>query len=184
MPRSWTHSFFAVCLALAACGDDDDVAQPEVDATVPDAAIADAAVPDAAVPDAAVPDAAIADAAVADAAVPDAAVADAAVADAAVADAGAISVELSAVEFEFTPNEITVAPGQTLTVTLRNEGVTDHNLEFDIGDEEFTLENDVAPGEEDQLTFTVPNEPGEFVFYCPIGDHRQLGMTGTLFVTE
>ena len=31
------------------------------------------------------------------------------------------------------------------------------------------------------ITF-VPLEPGEYVFYCTIGSHRQLGMEGRLIV--
>lgn len=97
---------------------------------------------------------------------------------------GGTTVEVVATDFEFTPNRITVAPGENLTVLLRNEGDDPHNIEFEIGEREYELEEDLAPGEEGQLTFTVPNDTGEFEFYCPVGNHRELGMTGTLTIEE
>lgn len=93
-------------------------------------------------------------------------------------------IEVVAREFEFEPDEITATAGETLVIVLMNEGTVDHNIEFEIGDEEFTLDDNVDPDDTAELTFEVPDEPGDHVFYCPIGDHRELGMEGTFTVEE
>jgi uncharacterized cupredoxin-like copper-binding protein len=38
----------------------------------------------------------------------------------------------------------------------------------------------IQPGQKTELT--VDLEPGEYTFYCPVGNHEQAGMTGTLTV--
>lgn len=40
----------------------------------------------------------------------------------------------------------------------------------------------IAPGETDEVTFTAP-APGEYAYFCSVGDHRARGMEGTLTVT-
>ena len=39
----------------------------------------------------------------------------------------------------------------------------------------------IPPGE--STTFTVDLEPGEYVFYCSVGNHRAMGMEVTVTVT-
>jgi plastocyanin len=91
-------------------------------------------------------------------------------------------IEVVAREFEFDPDEITASAGETLVIVLMNEGTVDHNIEVEIGDEEFTLDDNVEPDDSAELTFEVPDEPGDHVFYCPIDDHRALGMEGTFTI--
>jgi plastocyanin len=38
----------------------------------------------------------------------------------------------------------------------------------------------IDPGQKTELT--VDLEPGEYTYYCPVGNHEQAGMTGTLTV--
>lgn len=154
-------------LSFVSCDDDDDedTTQEESPATVGDAG-ADAG-----------RDAGRLDAAAGDA--------GAGEGGAAAGDAGeARRVEISAEEFEFTPDRIEAAPGQTLTVVLQNDGTVEHNIEFDLGDREPSLDSNVEPGETDTLTFTVPDQEGDYEFHCPVTGHRALGMTGTLVVTS
>ncbi len=40
----------------------------------------------------------------------------------------------------------------------------------------------VQPGESTDVTFQLPLEPGDYTFYCSIGDHRDRGMEGVLHV--
>ncbi|MEX0647040.1 MAG: plastocyanin/azurin family copper-binding protein [Balneolaceae bacterium] len=41
----------------------------------------------------------------------------------------------------------------------------------------------LGDGESDTITFTVPDEPGEYVFVCSFPGHFQGGMVGTLIVS-
>ena len=41
----------------------------------------------------------------------------------------------------------------------------------------------IKGGETDVLGFAAPAEPGEYVFYCSVGNHRSRGMEGKLIVT-
>jgi len=91
-------------------------------------------------------------------------------------------IEVVATEFMFEPDTITAAPGDTLIITLRNDGNDDHNIEFELPDDDYAIDEDVPPGESAELTVPVPDAAGDYVFYCPIAGHRQLGMEGTLTV--
>jgi plastocyanin len=75
------------------------------------------------------------------------------------------------------PGELS-APAGSVTITLVNESSTPHAVEVEgNGVEE---ESETITGGETQLT--VDLEAGEYVFYCPVGQHRQNGMEGTLTV--
>jgi plastocyanin len=75
------------------------------------------------------------------------------------------------------PSELS-APAGSVTITLVNESSTPHAVEVEgMGVEE---ESETVTGGETQLT--VDLEAGEYVFYCPVGQHRQNGMEGTLTV--
>jgi glucose/arabinose dehydrogenase len=91
-------------------------------------------------------------------------------------------VTLVATEYAFSPNEITAEPGERIRVIVQNDGTMDHSIELELPDGEVELEDPVPAGESGSLTLDVPDESGEFVFYCPLENHRELGMTGTLRV--
>jgi uncharacterized cupredoxin-like copper-binding protein len=96
--------------------------------------------------------------------------------------AGERRITLVATEFMFTPDSITASPGETLIVTMRNDGAVAHRLEFDLPGSNVEIEADVNPGESADLTVPVPDSTGDFAFFCPIDGHRALGMEGTLTV--
>jgi len=88
-------------------------------------------------------------------------------------------VSVVGTEFRFTPSSIRVRAGET-TFRLRNEGAAPHALEVEgQGIEEETRV--IQGGQTAELT--VDLEPGEYVIYCPVGNHRQMGMEGTLNVS-
>ena len=89
------------------------------------------------------------------------------------------AVELVATDFKFDPSTVDVdAAGQT-TFRLTNDGGTGHALEIEgQGIEEET--DEIGPGESAEVT--VDLKPGQYEFYCPVGNHRSLGMEGTLVV--
>lgn len=91
-------------------------------------------------------------------------------------------IEVEARDFQYNPSQIRAQAGEPLSIRLINNGETEHNIEFELpaGDEK--LEENLQPGERGTLEFTAPEEPGTYTIYCPVGDHRERGMTGELIV--
>lgn len=89
------------------------------------------------------------------------------------------SIELTATEFAFDPSSVRVDEAGETAFTLVNDGQVAHALEIEgHGVEEET--DTIDGGETTKLT--VDLEPGEYEFYCPVGNHRERGMEGTLRV--
>jgi plastocyanin len=91
------------------------------------------------------------------------------------------TVEMSLRDFELDPADPEVDEAGVIEFTLTNEGQTPHNLEVETPQGEFELEEDLQAGENGTLRAEV-SEPGEYVIYCPVDNHRELGMEGTLTV--
>lgn len=90
-----------------------------------------------------------------------------------------VTFDITGKNFEFSEDALTVKQGQTVTVNFTSEGGV-HDFVID----EFDVATDqVQSGETSSVTF-VADQAGEFEFYCSVGDHRQMGMVGTLTVTE
>lgn len=79
----------------------------------------------------------------------------------------------------FSLKDISVKKGERIKVTFKNGGGThDWRLEgYNVGTE--VLQN----GASESVEF-VADEAGEFEYYCSVGNHREMGMWGTLTVTE
>lgn len=81
--------------------------------------------------------------------------------------------------FWYTPNEIRVKHGDTVTIDFTSiNGIHDFNLP-DYGMKTKLLKS----GESDSFTFTA-NQRGTFEYYCSMGDgyHRERGQVGVLLV--
>ncbi len=79
--------------------------------------------------------------------------------------------------FKFSPNMIKVAKGDTVRVTFKNIGGF-HDFVLD----EFNIRMaQIGDGQQETVEF-VANQTGSFEFYCSVGQHRQMGMVGTLIV--
>ena len=81
-------------------------------------------------------------------------------------------------DFEIDPATPTAQAGE-VTYEVVNEGQAPHALEIEgngVEEETATL----SPGGEATLTASL--EPGEYEWYCPVGNHREMGMEGTLTV--
>jgi plastocyanin len=91
-------------------------------------------------------------------------------------------IEIVATEYAFNPATITAAPGERLTILLRNQGTMAHNISFELPDGEVSLPQDVAPGSTGTLEVTAPDDAGNYTFYCPVDNHFLQGMEGTLTV--
>lgn len=79
--------------------------------------------------------------------------------------------------FMFTPKTLTVKKGQPVEITFKNSEGT-HDFVID----EFKIKTQmVQSGQSETVTFT-PDKAGTFDYYCSVGNHRAMGMQGTLTV--
>jgi uncharacterized cupredoxin-like copper-binding protein len=88
------------------------------------------------------------------------------------------TVEVSETEFELDPADPTVQESGLIEFVATNDGQVDHALEVE-GPEEVETET-IAPGDSASIQVELP--PGEYKWYCPVGDHEQQGMVGTVTV--
>lgn len=94
-------------------------------------------------------------------------------------DEDVVTVNVSARNFSFNPTEIRVKKGDTVKIVLDVEAGM-HDWVVD----EFDAKTDVvSTGQTTEVTF-VADQAGEFEYYCSVGNHRQMGMVGTLIVEE
>ena len=87
------------------------------------------------------------------------------------------SFTVSGKSFSFAPATIRVNEGDTVRITFTNTGGT-HNLvidEFDVATK--TLQT----GQSETVEF-IADKAGTYEYYCSIGNHRQMGMKGSLIV--
>jgi len=84
-------------------------------------------------------------------------------------------VTMSAGEFFFEPSNITAKASEELTI---NFGAITGQHTFTI--DELKISKPLTAN--GSITFTVPATPGRYIYYCSVGPHRTLGMTGTLIV--
>ena len=89
-------------------------------------------------------------------------------------------VSLSETEFKITPDGPAVPKTGTITITVRNNGQITHALAVQTPSG-IAHTAHIAPGATATLTVNV-SKPGKYTFYCPIANHRMLGMQGTLTV--
>jgi uncharacterized cupredoxin-like copper-binding protein len=90
------------------------------------------------------------------------------------------TVNLAATDFKFNPADPTVSSGD-VTFNEKNDGQVTHSLEIEnVNGQDKELEGDVSPGADGTLKVNLP--PGKYEFYCPVGNHRQMGMTGDITV--
>ena len=89
-----------------------------------------------------------------------------------------VSFTVNAGNFYFRPNVLRVKQGDTVELTVKNDGGV-HDLKID----EFNTSTATLTktGEMQTITF-VADKKGSFEYYCSIGQHRQNGMKGTLIV--
>lgn len=77
----------------------------------------------------------------------------------------------------FEPDTLT-APAGTVTIDFDNPAQVPHAVEIE-GNGVEEVSDTVTAG---KASVTADLEPGEYTFYCPVGDHRAQGMEGTLTV--
>jgi plastocyanin len=84
-------------------------------------------------------------------------------------------------EFTFTPDRMVVSAGRD-TFSLQNSGQFPHNVHIEGNGVSVDVKPDgpVAGGE--SFTGAVTLAPGTYDVWCPVGNHRDRGMVGTLIV--
>jgi uncharacterized cupredoxin-like copper-binding protein len=93
---------------------------------------------------------------------------------------GAQTIEVSLSEFALDPAQVSVQEPGTYTFRAVNDGQFPHALEIEgHGVEEET--EDIQPGATAELTVEL-TEAGDYELYCPVGNHRDMGMDGSLQV--
>lgn len=88
------------------------------------------------------------------------------------------SFAISGTEFAFSPNTLTVNKGDTVKVTLTNNGNYPHNFTIT----ELNVQGKtISPGQSDTVTFTA-DKAGTFQYFCSVPGHKDKGMVGTITV--
>ncbi len=80
------------------------------------------------------------------------------------------------------PPRFEVKAGSTVSITYTNDDMNPlvgHDLRISGVDEQTP---NLANGESAELTFVVDLEPGEYPYWCTIGNHREQGMEGVMVV--
>jgi plastocyanin len=72
-------------------------------------------------------------------------------------------------------------PAGTYDITVVNDGHATHDLVVERNGADVAASDTIAPGA--STTVNVALEPGTYVFYCSIGNHRAMGMELTVTVT-
>jgi uncharacterized cupredoxin-like copper-binding protein len=93
---------------------------------------------------------------------------------------GGQTVKIGETEYKLDPSDPSVKAG-TVSFDVSNDGKVTHNLEVEGPNGEETLPNDLAPGDKGTLSVDL-SKPGKYEFYCPIDDHKGLGMEGEITV--
>lgn len=87
-------------------------------------------------------------------------------------DAAGTVIDVDEKDFTIELSTMELTPG-TYTFVTTNNGQTTHALEIEgQGVEEET--EDIAPGDTAELTVTLV--AGEYELYCPVGNHKDMGM--------
>lgn len=90
---------------------------------------------------------------------------------------GGKMITISGSNYAFAPKIITVSKGENITINFKNTGGF-HDFVID----EFDVKTEViGNGKEAKVTF-VADKAGTYQYYCSVGNHRAMGMVGTLIV--
>lgn len=88
-----------------------------------------------------------------------------------------VAVEVSGSNYKFAPSTIKAKVGDTIKVTFKNTG-GNHDFRID----EFNVSTKViGNGQSETVEFKV-DKAGSYKYYCSVGQHRKMGMEGTLMV--
>lgn len=92
---------------------------------------------------------------------------------------GVATITESGTDFKFSQPNPTAKSGK-VTVRFTNDGQAPHAIEIEKTPKGDVGSKTIQPGE--STTLSVDLKPGKYEFYCPVANHKALGMTGELTV--
>jgi PQQ system protein len=90
------------------------------------------------------------------------------------------TVKLSETEFKIDPANPAVKKAGSVTIDVKNDGQIVHALEVE-GPNGEAKTQPIQGGQSAKLTVDL-SKPGTYEMYCPIGNHKAMGMKGTIVV--
>lgn len=93
-------------------------------------------------------------------------------------------VTVRMVDFRFEPSSLNVRAGEKVRFTLVNAGERPHDLHVEgpgVAADAVEGAGNVAPGQSTTWEYTFASA-GSYQIWCPVGNHRDQGMIGTLSV--
>jgi uncharacterized cupredoxin-like copper-binding protein len=92
----------------------------------------------------------------------------------------ATTVDVSATEFKFDPANPKIEKAGVVAFKVTNDGQTVHALEVE-GPKGEVETSTIEPGKSETLKADL-SKAGSYEWYCPVGNHREQGMEGTVSV--
>src|SRR5215213_5364693 len=91
-------------------------------------------------------------------------------------------IQVNETEMSLDPSEITLQQPGAYVFRAVNVGNVVHSLRIEGNGIEEQETRDIGPGESADLTVTL--SPGTYELDCPVGNHEELGMRGSVTVNE
>jgi outer membrane protein assembly factor BamB len=85
--------------------------------------------------------------------------------------------QVSAVDINFDPKELTIPANTDVTITFTNAGLLQHDFVIDA----LSIKSDLLNGG-DSVEIVINAPAGTYEYYCSVPGHREAGMVGTLTV--
>jgi uncharacterized cupredoxin-like copper-binding protein len=92
---------------------------------------------------------------------------------------GAAALSETATDYKFSKPSATVKAGK-VSIKLANNGQAPHAIEIEKAPGGDKSSQTIQPGATTTLTANLP--AGKYEFYCPVDNHKQMGMKGELTV--
>jgi len=90
------------------------------------------------------------------------------------------AVQITISNDAFEPTEFTVQPEQVVSLAFEGKSEASHIIKFT--DESLSNIRVVVGQYKRGISFVAPKEPGDYIFYCDVGDHRESGEEGVMHV--
>jgi len=93
---------------------------------------------------------------------------------------GGMTVQVKETEYHIAPSTIKIASTGTVTFDATNAGQIAHALELEGNGVEQEIDT-ISPGSSGRLTVKL-SKKGTYELYCPVDNHRAMGMQATVVV--
>jgi plastocyanin len=91
------------------------------------------------------------------------------------------TVNVTETDFKLDPSDPTLSEAGVVRFAVANKGEVEHSLEVEGPQGETELKENIQPGKSATLEVDL-DKPGRYEWYCPVGNHRDLGMEGEITV--